>query len=137
MHPGRLDRIESVSRGLLGFEYNEAAQLWRAIAQRPFQPRGLLLFGVPHGSTLDQCVIGHNLQIVNGCERIPAKFFAMGDSYEQIAKLIDAGKEPPAWCTWSPIGVGQHVHIVLRDALGKSLGPADGVQVVFWGEAVL
>src|SRR6185369_1898722 len=84
--------LPEVYRCMLGFESDGV--FWRAMPQRPFLPRGLMLWGVPDGATLEQAVIGQELQVLVSASGVPAKFFAMAKSYEELAKRVDEGCEP-------------------------------------------
>jgi hypothetical protein len=119
---------------LLGFDCLPDG-LFRSEVVRPFKPSGLLLWGCPPGALLESFMIGPDLQIVASYAPVPARFFQAGDSYEQIAKLLDEGKEPPNWCDWSVIEPGQHVRLAIT-LDGKKLGAAQLIECCMWGTAV-
>lgn len=106
-----------------------------ASSQRPFKPRGLAIWGAPNGAELRQALVGATMQLVASWGGIPCKFFSYGDSYEQIAKLVADGKEPPAWCAWDIVHVGMTVQLYIEHN-GRALGPNDGVEVVMWGHSI-
>lgn len=109
---------------------------WLAVPQVPFRARGLMIWGAPAGSVVD-VYIGTELQAVAAWGGIPAKWFAFGDSFEQLGKLIAEGKEPPAWCEFKAaepgIRVAVHVH---SHENRQGFGPLQGVQLCMWGEGI-
>lgn len=122
-------------RALLPFQWVDGA--FRATPQRPFRPKGLIIWGAPAGATV-MAYVGCNLEGVAGWGGIPAKWFAMGDNYEQMRAKLDAGVEVPEWMTWDTVGPGIAVRIELRDRddSARALGPRDGIELVQWGECV-
>jgi len=124
-----------IYRCLCGFGF--AAGVWTSYPQRIFKPRGLVIWGAPPGAVLRQATIGQKLEVTVSCEGVPVKFFAFGDSYAQIGKLLDEGKEPPAWCSWSSVIPGSLIRIDIASADGRALTPKDGIELCMWGETVL
>jgi len=125
-----------IGRALLGFRC--VGDVWRAEPQRPFYPCGLMIFGdVPAGAMLELAVIGQQMQVMVSSTPVPAKFFSTWRSYEQLAKAVDEGLEPPGWCTWDIVHVGYRVEIRLGTREGKPLDSSDGVDVAMWGETIL
>ena len=111
----------------LGFH----AGLYTAYPQRAFQPKGLAVWGAPEGARVVRVVIGCEYQADVTCNMgIPARWFALGDNFEQLAKLLDAGKEPPNWVDWTPILPGQIARLELVD---RHAQPVVGAEVVMWG----
>jgi len=126
-------------RLLLPFTWK--GQRFNAEPQRPFRPRGLVIWGAPPGATV-HCWIGIHLEIVAAWGDVPARFFASGDNFEQIAKQLEAGKEPPAWVDWHDIRPGVIVQLEVRSRTNVAkrtgdlpLGPDDGIELVMWGYA--
>ena len=109
--------------------------VWEGRPQRPFKPSGLVIFDAPPGATVSWCTIGADLQAVVSCDPVPAKFFALGDSYAQLAQLISEGKEPPNWCTWDMIQLGMRVKLQLSIGRHPIAPPPVELQPVFWGIA--
>lgn len=103
--------------------------------QHPFRARGLIIWGAPDGSMVDQCLAGTDLQIVCSAEPAPAAFFSMALTYEQIAEKWQEGIEPPAWCTFKAIEPGQQMRIRLT-CENRVLTPADRVSLCMWGIAI-
>lgn len=132
--PTGRERAPIVMRALLGFEF--IAGEFVSQPQRPFRPRGLIIWGAPNGATVEQCIIGTQLQIQVSVPPVPAKFFAMGKSYEDVAKMLEQGIEPPGWCTWDAVQLGQIVRLTVRDAHHGTLGPNNGIELVMWGHAL-
>lgn len=131
--PFRRNGVE-FRRCLLGFEWKGELGFVASV-QRPFQPRGLAIWGAPPGAVVQQALVGNDLQLVASFGDVPARFFAMGDSYEQIAKLLDQGKEPPAWCDWDVAHPGMFIRVRLC-ASGKSqVALYEGIELAMWGVA--
>jgi hypothetical protein len=121
-------------RCLLPFD-SASGGVYQAQAQRPFVPRGLAVWGAPPGAMLAFATCGQQLQLVASLGSVPARFFASGDSYEQIAKQLDAGAEPPAWCDWDPVEPGVYIRLTFTELDGKPLQTA--VELAMWGVAAL
>lgn len=119
---------------LLGFRYNEGTFV--AATQRPFRPSGLIVWGAPDCALVQQAIIGNQYQASVSCDPVPARWFAQARNYEQIAKMLDEGKEPPAWVHFDTVRPGAIVRINISDARGVPLGPAEGVELCMWGLAV-
>ena len=122
-------------RALLPFVWSDGAFYGRP--QRPFRPKGLIIWGAPRGSTV-YAFIGCNVEGVVSYSGIPAKWFASGESYQQIRAKLEAGIEVPDWMTWDTCDVGIDIRIELRDAAdsARTLGPADGIELLQWGESI-
>ncbi len=82
------------------------------------------------------------MQAIASFGHCPARFFATADSFAQVAKMVDDGKEPPAWVTWRACELGSVVRVHIVDAnfgadgrAGRILGPKDGIELAMWGEA--
>jgi hypothetical protein len=123
-------------RCILPITYDQRGGLWWGDPQEPFRPSGLAIWGAPARATVTQCLIGPQLQLVCAFGAVPAKFFAQADSYAQLAKLVELGKEPPAWCAWDPIAPGVRLRLELKASNGLLLGPGDGIECCCWGTAV-
>ena len=105
--------------------------------QRLFLPRGLAVWGAPPGTMIDQALCGPQLQCVAAYGRVPARFFAFGDSYEQIAKKLDEGSEPPNWCDWDPISPGSRARLIFTEADGTRLPLNTPLELAMWGICTL
>lgn len=120
-------------QAMLPFRYCYSA--FEAEPQRPFRPKGLVIWDAPKGAEFRQAIIGNRIQLVASCGGIPARFFAYGDSYEQIVAKLDAGLQPPAWGTWDTVQVGHRVVIEIT-LDGNPIGPENGVSLAMWGFAI-
>lgn len=132
-------RGRAFAEALLPFRYKpECKGLWQAWAQRPFNPRGLLIWGVEAGDEVTHVIISGTAQLLASWGPLPARWFAMGDSYEQIAKMMEAGKEPPKWGTWTTVEPAMSVQLQLANPHdpARELGPP-AVEVVMWGHAMV
>jgi hypothetical protein len=136
-HHGDPPILENV---LLGFTWT--GSFFMAMPQRSFRPHGLAIWGAPPGAMVEQLVVMQD-HVQVSCEPIPARFFAMGDSYAQLGKLIDEGKEPPNWVTWPMCLPGCSIRVGIRTSavmdhgsgFALSLGPADGIEICMWGQS--
>lgn len=124
-----------VKRGLLGFDY--VGTEFVATCQRPFKPRGLLIWGAPKGATLRHHVIGCDCQVLFSGTPVPVKFFETAKNYEQVAKLLEQGIELPSWCDWDSCGVGSMIRLTINDRQGNPIGPEVGIELVMWGQALI
>jgi hypothetical protein len=113
----------------------ERPGLYLGEPQRLFLPRGLAVWGAPPGAMVAASTIGMQLQIVAAYGPVPVRFFASGDSYEQIAKKLDAGAEPPTWCDWDPITPGNGARFEFVNEQGLPL--QEPIELAFWGIAAL
>jgi hypothetical protein len=121
-----------VVRLLLPFEF-VPGQGFHANVQRPFRPKGIAIWGAPPGASV-LFFVGVNIEGLASYGQVPAKFFAMGDNFEQIAKLLEAGKEPAAWITWPALDPGTIVRVRIHArGHGDPLGEKDGIELGMWG----
>lgn len=127
-----------VVQAVLGFRFmgEGAGGFWNGEPQRPFRPAGLIVWGAPAGAMLEMATIGRDMQLAVSCEPVPVRFFAMGESFADIAKKLDEGIQPPAWGNWDAVVPGVRARIRIVDRNGRGLGPADGIELVMWGFAV-
>lgn len=111
-------------------------QEWGNHVQIPFKPRGLMIWDAPPGAEVVHIVAGPRLELVATLGPVPARWFSIAQSYEQVAKALDEGQEPPAWAEWNFLDVGQYLAIRL-ELNGRRLAPDGALQLVIWGEALL
>ena len=113
-------------QSLLTFERATAdGRILQAQPMRPFLPRGLMLWDV--GTLqLEAMVIGRDDQLVVSFGRVPARWFTVAQSFEQLAASVLGGVEPPSWGEWDPLYPGLIVRLVFD-------GPTDGLQALMWG----
>jgi len=71
-------------------------------------------------------------QVLQSMDGVPAKFFALGLSFEHVSQLVEEGVEPPAWVDWNELPAGCQVRIMLLDQGGQLLSPP-GVTIAMWG----
>lgn len=123
-----------IMRVLLPFIWSDGA--FHGLPQRPFRPRGLIIWGAPRGAVV-MAFVGCNLEGVAGYGWVPAKWFSSCESYEQIRAKLDAGVEVPDWMTWDDCMPGIAIRIEVRDGSdsARALGPADGIELLQWGLA--
>lgn len=122
----------SLSRALLPFEWCGTVFVGRP--QKPFKPKGLIIWGAPMAAKVN-AKIGINLQGVLAFGGIPAAWFATGENYQQILAKLEAGIQAPDWITWDLCTVGLMVEVAVFFE-GRYFGPADGVEILMWGETV-
>jgi hypothetical protein len=102
-----------------------------------FEPRGLVIWGAPPRSVIEQCVITNRRQIVVSFPPAPTEFFSMAKSYEQIAEMLARdGTEPPSWCTFDRLIPGQSVELRIKSCNEELLGPNVGIRLCMWGIAL-
>lgn len=113
-------------QALLTFErVTSDGRMFQAEPMKPFHPRGLMLWDV--GTLqLEAMTIGRDDQLVVSFGRVPARWFTVAQSFEQLCESVLQGVEPPSWGTWDPLYPGIRVRLVFD-------GPADGVQALMWG----
>lgn len=109
---------------------------WRAQPFTPITPTGLAIWGT--STTAEVKAIWFN-----GCNRffagegaVPARWFAYGHNYEQLARLIARRREPPAWLVWPTLTPVDALEIVLADR-GVELTPDHGISLCMWGLGLL
>lgn len=101
----------------------------------PFRPIGIAIWNAPPKSTTE-FFVGNMMVGISSIGAAPTKFFAMGDNFEQIKKLLDEGKEPPAWITWPVLDVNMRIRIRVFDQYNKLIGPDEGIELVMWGISI-
>lgn len=117
---------KSSDTGDLGRGYE---RVYWAQPQVHFKPKGLMIWGVPDDGDVTHIWIGRRLQVVATLGPIPAKWFSMAQSYEQIEQALKDGVEPPSWPDFDVVMVAQEVrvHIFTRMKLD------DRAKIVMWG----
>lgn len=119
---------------LCAFEWR--GRCFDAQPQELFRPHGLIIWGAPPQTTVELLKVGNKGQLLVGYGTFPARWFAQGDSFAAISKMVDEGKEPPAWGTWDTAEVGNIIRVSLLSKKGKPLGPDDGIELLMWGKSV-
>jgi hypothetical protein len=122
-------------RALLPFVWSDGAFYGRP--QRPFRPKGLIIWNAPPLATV-YAFVGCTVEGVVAYGGIPAKWFASGESYQQIRAKLESGIEVPDWMTWDTCQPGIDIRIEVRDGFDshRMLGPGDGIELLQWGEAL-
>lgn len=130
-------KLETLRKCLLGLDWVPAYERFEAYPQRTFRPNGLMLWGDDLAAAwLDMCLIGCDMQVMVSCARVPARFFALAKSYEQLRRLVDEGCELAGWPSFNTVPVGTRVAVRITDRTGReSFGP-DRVQACFWGVTI-
>lgn len=140
---GRLRRLrlherppgyEKIWHSLLGLAW--ADPYWLGEPVVPFRPEGLVIWDAPPGALVQQAQIGMDHQVKVSHAPVPARWFASGDNYQQIAEAIAAGKDPPGWCSWKVMYPGLRMQLTLMTSDGRPLGPESGVELCMWGLSV-
>jgi hypothetical protein len=126
--------VEVKKRTVLGFRYERGVYVGTS-ERGAFTPHGLIIWGPVDSASIRMATIGMDEQVLQSMDGVPAKFFALGMSYEHLAQLMAEDIEPPAWVSWSEIVQGGSVRIMLTDeSTGAVLGPEHGVRLAMWGE---
>lgn len=111
-------------QAVLPFE-RESERTLIARPQRPFQTRGLMLWDV--GTLqLEAVLTSTTLELVCAFGPVPARWFTVAESFEQLELAVRDGKEPPGWGTWSTAHPGQIIRLHFD-------GPCAAVQALMWG----
>lgn len=131
--PTRRERMVRLQGALCTFGFSR--DVWIAAPQVTFRPSGLVIWNAPPLAVVVDVRSGNRLEGSVTPAGIPARWFALGDSFEQIAAKLDAGQQPPAWVTWSVVSRGTQIVIDLRSKDGEPLGPSDGIELCMWGTA--
>ncbi len=108
-------------------ESNYSTQVLTGRPQKPFLPRGLMLWGVA-GRNLQAMLVGRNNELVASFGLVPAEWFMTSQSFEQVVKAHAEGVEPGrGWGHWSTAHPGMLVRLVFDQ-------PVDGgVRALMWG----
>lgn len=104
-------------------------RVYWAQPQVHFKPKGIMIWGVPEDGDVTHIWIGKRLQVVATLGPIPAKWFSMAQSYEQIAKALEDGVEPPSWPDFDVVMVAQEVRVHIFTRLKLD----DRAKIVMWG----
>lgn len=95
--------------------------------QKPFLPRGLMLWGVA-GMNLRAALVSVHDTINIGCGLVPAEWFATSQSFEQVLKAHAEGNGPGrGWGHWPTVHPGQMVRLLFDRPLSGS------VRALMWG----
>jgi hypothetical protein len=117
---------------VLGFHYAGGVFIGKS-DRGPFKPRGLVIWGAPDTAVVRAATIDMEEQVLQSMDGAPAKFFALGLSFEHIAQLVEEGVEPPSWCEFITLHPGGQVRIIITDDKAQVLSPAHGITIAMWG----
>jgi hypothetical protein len=121
-------RDGEVFQGVAPLELAIGSMSLQGVAQRPFRPRGVMLWDVPERARV-HIFRGTDLQGLISFGQIPARWFMQWKSFAEIVRDLDAGKEPPAWGTWDTFAPG----VMLRLLFDQPVPDAQGI---VWGETI-
>jgi len=116
------------------FEPKRNPSMLIARVQRPFTPKGLMLWNVD-GLDIEAILLGRDLQLVCSFGRIPAAWFAVSQSFEQVVQSFADGKDPgKGWGRWSTAWPGGEIQLRFDNVPGGIL--ADNVRALMWGHVL-
>ncbi len=125
----------NLRKGMLGFKYNGHYHIAQPMIV--FRPMGLMIWNVPDDCYLAQSMIGTREQILASVDPIPAKFFTMANTYEQVSKSLEEhGIEPPSWAEFDTLTPAHILRIRFTDKDGKRI-ETPHVQLACWGYSVV
>ena len=113
---------------LLPFEPAGDGYTLSANPQKPFKPRGLMLWGSPPGLNVRAVTIGAQGQLLVSWGLVPALWFEQAQTFEQVVAARAQGKEPASWGSWDEFYPGVMARLIF-DA------PAGLVRAVMWGHS--
>lgn len=120
-----LPRERTERQGLLTFEHEPGSPYWLCTPQRSFAPKGLMLWDV--GSLqLRAMTLGRDHALVSSCGLVPARWFAVQQSFADVVKALESGNEAAAWGTWKTVYPGILIQLEFD-------GPCDHIQALMWG----
>jgi len=105
-----------------------------ASPQKPFRPRGLMLWNAAHLS-VEAVIIGNQHQVLVSFGKVPALWFMTSQTYEQVVSARAEGKEPgQGWGSWDALYPGIMVRLLFD---GPLVGPSaeHDVKAVMWGHS--
>lgn len=116
--------------------FRRTGHVFEAMPQRTFRPRGLMVWGAPLKALVRAIVCRDSPAVTY--EAIPARWFSMQQSFEQLAKALDEGKEPASWGDWNTVRPGMQIRIelLMTDVMPIDSEQAEEVQLLMWGHAV-
>jgi hypothetical protein len=112
---------------LMPFEAS-GGQTLLASPQKPFKPRGLMLWDAPPSLNVECIVIGNMHQVLVAYGKVPALWFQQAQTFEQVVAARAAGQEPASWGSWDALYPGVMVRLEFD-------GPAN-VRAVMWGHTL-
>lgn len=132
-------RLPGIGQALLAFDLappdvtrafsGDEVRQWRGFCHGPFLPRGLLMFGATAETYVLRVMMGNMSEVEVSGMAIPGRYFETGRSFEQIARLADAGELAGA--------VGAHQLITMTESYGgaqamvETQGPFESL--CLWG----
>ncbi len=126
----KLERPQRLVKGMLGFKWN--GDHFRAQPDQSFMPKGLMIWDAPEGAWLTQTLISNQMQILASWDPVPVRFFTSAWSFEQIAKQLETGIEPPTWCEFDSCDIGNTIRVFLTDGNRQPI-LSEKTAVAMWG----
>lgn len=126
------DVVETRRKTVLGFRYENGMHIGTS-ERGAFKPCGLMIWGPTDGAAIRIATVAMDEQVLQSMDGVPAKFFALGLSFETVTQLVEEGVEPPAWVDWDELQPGCQVRIMVTDQAGQVLGPQHGLTLAMWG----
>lgn len=98
MTPMKLKTIQK----MLGFDEQKAFQcqaimpgeshIWTEHPQMLFKPMGLIVWGASDQTYIDDIQCGNQSEVQASCSGIPARFFEVGKTFDELKKLAEVGE---------------------------------------------
>lgn len=119
------------------------SESWSTCAQFPFLPRGLALWGATPDTYVTGVTVGHQSELMAGYGRIPGRYFEVGKTMTELARLADLGElegavEPRQILSMNVAEVGAMVRVSIEGPFStfclwgltySGAGPAQNVLV--------
>ncbi len=112
-------------QALLPFCSEGGGRVLQASPQRPFKPRGLMLWNAGELS-VEATYVGNSEQLLCSWGKVPAAWWSTQQSFEEVCKALAEGKEAASWGTWDHAYPGVMVRLTFD-------GDCAGVRAVMWG----
>jgi len=96
-----------------------------ASPQRPFKPRGLMLWDAGD-LNVEATYVGNCEQLLCSWGKVPAAWWSTQASFEEVCKALADGKEAASWGTWDSAHPGVRVRLTFD-------GDCSRVRAVMWG----
>lgn len=127
-----MKKTDKTRKMMLGCKWNNNGY-WVAYPDLPFTPMGLMIWNAPPGTMIRQFLIGNQTQVLASWDAVPTAFFSMAKSYTQLKTMIDEGYEPPNWCDFDGLQLGNNARMLLIDSKGRPLTEEGDIQMAMWG----
>lgn len=118
-----------------GGSYGPNSRVLVAHPQRPFKPRGLMLWNAEH-LNVEAAIIGNSEQIIASCGSVPARWFMTSQNYEQVVAALEAGNEPGrGWGTWDVLRPGILCRLIFDGPVTGAASSSKDVRALMWGHS--